>query len=74
MFLNFDNLYFCDQTGKNLQAAYISILKTKTRKHNFSESVLCHCEMFYLTTVGLDIGVCIVHVVIFIKKYLTDPV
>ena len=35
----------------------------------FPESVLCQCEMFYLTTFGPDIGGCIVHVVIFIKKY-----
>ena len=28
--------------------------------------------MFYLTTFGPDIGVCIVHVVIFIEKYLEN--
>ena len=39
-------------------------------KPNFSENVFCHCETFYLTTFGPDVGVCIVHVVIFIKKYL----
>ena len=38
-------------------------------KHNFSESVMCYCEMFYLATFGPYIGVCIVHVVIFTIKF-----
>ena len=41
-------------------------------KPNFPESVVCHCEMFYWTSFGLDIGVCNAHVVIFIKKYLVN--
>ena len=41
-------------------------------KANFSESVLCHCEMFDWTIFGLGIGVCIVHAVIFINKYLVN--
>ena len=38
----------------------------------FSESVLCHCEIFCWTTFGPDINVCIVHVLIFIKKYIVN--
>ena len=41
-------------------------------KPNLSESVLYHCELFDWTSFGLDIGNCIVHVVIFIKKYLVN--
>ena len=36
----------------------------------FLESVYFHCEMFGLTIVGLNIGVYIVHEVIFIKTNL----
>ena len=41
-------------------------------KPHFSERVLCPCEMFYWNTFRLDIGICIVHALIFIKKYLVN--
>ena len=41
-------------------------------KPSFSESVLCHCVILDWTYFGPDIGVCIVHVVIFINKYLVN--
>ena len=50
----------------------VLLFKDFFEKHNFPESVLCYCKIFYFTTFGPDIGVCIVHVVIFIKKYLVN--
>ena len=50
----------------------VSLFKDFFVKHNFPESVLCHCEMFYFTTFVPDIAICFVHVVIFIKKYLEN--
>ena len=70
MFLDFWEFLFLDQTWNSLQVSYFS-LTFFLEKLNYSDSVLCHCEMFD-TTFGLDIGVCIVHAVIFIKKYLVN--
>ena len=55
-----------EEMPKSVQASYFSRIK----KAHFSESILCHYDMFDQTTFGLD--VCIVHVVIFIKKYLVN--
>ena len=59
--------------GTNLKKfTSVFLFKNFLDKPNFSEIVLCHCEMLDWTMFALDIGVCIVHAVICFKKYLVS--